>query len=159
MVSVSVVNKVTFFFLSQKHQESEKSYSQLCEPVIERARFLCTYLNPCHTPVENTRVSKWYYAVSQMKKKHGYSWNLLRWGVKFWLIEQQDVIEDDSKETIQEICKFIMDGDVNLDILRKCFLIEVIIWYCYIPVEISEKQSISKSSHFPQFFMILLIRS
>ena len=72
-----------------------------------------------------SKLSKWHHAIVLIKEKYDYSWNLLKWGVKFWSVEEKFVCREDYKETMHDICKFVSDEDVNLDILRKCFLIEV----------------------------------
>ena len=69
--------------------------------------------------------TRWCRAVILLKEKHGYAWHLQKWGPKFSQFTDQ-VCKEESKEIIQDASKFALDGDINLDILRKCFLIQVL---------------------------------
>ena len=71
---------------------------------------------------------RWCRAVVLLKEKYGYGWHLQRWGSKFSRFGDE-VCKEDAKEMMQDASKFALDGDINLDILRKCFLIQVCIWF------------------------------
>nr|XP_047123873.1 E3 ubiquitin-protein ligase HERC2 isoform X1 [Hydra vulgaris]XP_047123877.1 E3 ubiquitin-protein ligase HERC2 isoform X2 [Hydra vulgaris] len=103
----------------QKRQESGKSYSEICTPIITRCKFLCTSLNPCVVPVAQIK-SLWLHCVYTIKAKLGYNWDILKWSSANKCLSIYN-----SEEIVKDICKFIQEDEANLDVLRKCFLVQV----------------------------------
>ena len=71
--------------------------------------------------VSTGKKSLWVRGVRAMKAKFGYNWDISKWSNAYKYLSTNN-----SEEIVKDICKFIQEDEANLDVLRKCFLVQVI---------------------------------
>lgn len=97
----------------------------MCNPIYNRCAFLCNCLNSSQKPFKSHLKEKWHKAVESVGVKYGYKWKYSRWRVNSLQNLKIHQRRDTLKKVHQEIGQFVLDKTLSVDILRKCFLIQV----------------------------------
>ena len=114
------------FFNYQKHQETQQSFDELCPDIIKKCNFLCKCVNPSQKMSNIDVKRRWLNAMELLQSQEKVNWRDSLWKAKNNLDKLVEQRLECVSMLLDEISDFIFDSKINVDILRKCFLMQVI---------------------------------
>ena len=96
----------------------------LCPPIIKKCKFLCQCVNPSQKSSQLHIKRGWVQTCQRLQNENS-RWNEFLWKAHQNVEKMSQLQKEKYNILVEDLKDFIFDDKVDIDILRKCFLMQV----------------------------------